>query len=215
MRISVAAMLRPMALPPMILASQSPRRVELLRQLVPNFGIVASHATESEDTALAPRRLCELNAERKALLVAERYPDYLVLGADTLVFLDNLSLGKPVDLDDARKMLGQLSGRVHEVITGVCLVHKAANRLRLFAEVTRVKFRILTPETIEDYLGRVYVLDKAGAYAAQDHGHLILDVVEGSFANVVGLPVEALRIALANWRQKASLAAPSGSASAS
>jgi len=194
-----SAMLPSMALPPMILASQSPRRVELLRQLVPQFGIVASHATESEDSSLGPRRLCELNAERKALLVAERYPDHLVLGADTVVFLDNLSLAKPADLDDARRMLGRLSGRVHEVITGVCLVHKSANRLRLFAEVTRVKFRTLTPEVIEDYLGRVHVLDKAGAYAAQDHGHLILDAMEGSLANVVGLPVESLRIALAHW----------------
>lgn len=191
-----------MVLPPLILASQSPRRVELLRQLVPEFGIVASHATESEDASLGPRRLCELNAQRKAMLVAERYPNHLILGADTLVFLDNEPLAKPVDLDHARRMLGQLSGRVHEVITGVCLLHQAANRLRLFAETTRVRFRNLTPESIDAYLAQVHVLDKAGAYAAQDHGHLILDTIEGSFSNVVGLPQESLRVALAQWGRK-------------
>ena len=185
--------------PPLILASQSPRRAELLRQIVPEFGVVASNATESEDRTLGPRRLCEFNAERKALVVAERYPDHLVLGADTLVFLGGEPLAKPIDLADARRMLGRLSGRVHEVITGVCLVHRSGNRMRLFAVSTRVKFRALTPDLIDEYLSHVQVLDKAGAYAAQDHGHLILEAVEGSFSNVVGLPVEALRIALAEW----------------
>ena len=191
-----------MNLPPLILASQSPRRVELLRQVIPEFGIVASYAAESEDSSLGSRRLCELNAERKALLVAERYPNHLILGADTLVFLDDRPLAKPTDLEDARQMLGRLSGRIHEVITGVCLVHKAANRLRLFAEVTRVKFQALNSSQIDDYLSRVHVLDKAGGYAAQEHGHLILDTVEGSFNNVVGLPIESLRVAFRQWHQK-------------
>lgn len=191
-----------MMLPPLILASQSPRRVDLLRQVVPEFGIVASFASESEDVTIGSRRLCELNAERKALLVAERYPEHLILGADTLVFLDDRPLAKPADLDEARTMLGRLSGRIHEVITGVCLMHKSANRLRLFSEVTRVKFQVLDPTRIEEYLARVHVLDKAGGYAAQDHGHLILDTVEGSFSNVVGLPIESLRIAFRQWPRK-------------
>jgi septum formation protein len=190
-----------MALPPLILASQSPRRIELLRPLVPEFDVIASHAEESEDGSLGPRRLCKLNAQRKALHVAERHPNHLVLGADTLVFLDDQPLAKPADLDEARRMLGRLSGRIHQVITGVCLVHQAARRLQVFAEVTRVRFRTLSPETIEDYLARVHVLDKAGAYAAQDHGHLILESVEGSFTNVVGLPQEALRRALEQWER--------------
>ncbi len=191
-----------MALPPFILASQSPRRAELLRQLVPTFEIVASAAAESEDPSVGPRLLCELNAETKAWVVADRFPDHLVLGADTLVFLDDQPLAKPADVDEARRMLGRLSGRVHEVITGVCLIHRSASRLHRFAEVTRVRFRTLTPEGIEHYLARVHVLDKAGAYAAQDHGHLILDTVEGSFTNVVGLPVEALGVALQKWERR-------------
>lgn len=188
--------------PPLILASQSPRRAELLRQILPEFGVVASEATESEDRTLGPRRLCEFNAERKAFLVAERYPHHLVLGADTLVFLDDDPLSKPADLVAARHMLFRLSGRIHEVITGVCLVHRSGNRIQLFSVATRVKFRTLTPELIDDYLARVHVLDKAGAYAAQDQGHLILETVEGSFTNVVGLPVDELRSALNEWSSK-------------
>ena len=188
-----------MLLPPLILASQSPRRVELLREIITDFGVVASNATESVDRTIGNRRLCEFNAERKALLVAERYPHHLVLGADTLVFLENDLLGKPTDLAHAHQMLERLSGRVHEVITGVCLVHRSGNKMRLFSVATHVKFRVLTSELIGHYLARVHVLDKAGAYAAQDHGHLILETIEGSFSNVVGLPVEAVRTALSEW----------------
>jgi septum formation protein len=186
-------------LPPLILASQSPRRVELLRQIIPEFHVAPSYATELHDLSLGTRRLCEVNAERKALSVAERYPDHLVLGADTLVFLDGDGLAKPADLDEAKTMLRRLSGRVHEVITGVCLVHQRAARMVLLAEVTHVKFLTLTDAAIGEYLRRVEVLDKAGAYAVQEHGDLIIERVEGSFSNVVGLPVEAVRRVLEHW----------------
>ena len=185
--------------PPIILASVSPRRRDLLRQIVPEFGIVDSFATELHDASMAPRRLCEVNAERKAWLVAERYPDHLVLGADTLVFLDDEPLGKPADLDEARRMLGRLSGRIHMVVTGVCLIHRSGARARLFSEATYVRFRVLTAEDIEEYLKLVPVLDKAGSYAIQHEGHRIVDLVEGSMSNVIGLPVEALRAALDQW----------------
>jgi septum formation protein len=188
-----------MNLPPLILASQSPRRVQLLRQIVPEFEIIPSDATELHDISLGARRLCEVNAQRKAFSVAERHPGHLVLGADTLVFLDDEPLGKPADLAEARAMLGRLAGRVHEVITGVCLTHQGASRVKLLAETTYVKFLPLTPAEIEDYLQRVHVLDKAGAYAVQEHGEWIVASVEGSFSNVVGLPVEAVRAALATW----------------
>jgi len=186
-------------LPPLILASQSPRRVELLRQIVPEFHVAPSYATELHDLSLGTRRLCELNAERKALAVAERHPDHLVLGADTLVFLDGDGLAKPADLGEAQAMLRRLSGRVHEVITGVCLVRQSEARMRLLAEVTYVKFRTLTDADITEYLRRVDVLDKAGAYAVQEHGDRLVERIEGSFSNVVGLPVEAVRQALAAW----------------
>lgn len=188
-----------MKLPPLILASQSPRRVQLLRELVAEFDVAPSYAAELHDLTLGPRRLCEVNAERKALSVAEQYPHHLVLGADTLVFLDGDGLAKPADLAEARIMLRRLSGRVHEVVTGVCLVHRAAAKLRFLADTTYVKFRELSEDDIGEYLRRVHVLDKAGAYAVQEHGELIIERFEGSYSNVVGLPVEAVRRALENW----------------
>ena len=96
----------------------------------------------------------------------------------------------------ARKFLGRLSGRVHEVVTGVCLFQREMGRMHLFSEATRVRFLPFGETVIEDYLARVQVLDKAGAYAIQEQGHLL---VEGSVSNVIGLPVEALRLALRKW----------------
>jgi septum formation protein len=192
-------------LPPVLLASRSPRRVELLRQILPGFETVPSNVTELEDASIGSRRLCELNAQRKALAMSERFPDHLVIGADTLVFLDGTPLAKPADLAEARAMLSRLSGRTHEVITGVCLVLARASRMRrstmvsLKAVVTYVRFRTLDAAAIDDYLGRVEVLDKAGAYAVQEHGERIVERIEGSLTNVVGLPMEALRNALERW----------------
>jgi septum formation protein len=185
-----------------VLASQSPRRRSLLLEILPQFNIVASEATELHDATLGPRRLCEVNAQRKAFAVAPLHPDHLVLGADTLVFLEGEPLGKPPDLAAAHAMLRRLSGRVHEVVTGVCLVHWGARRVRMFSDSTRVQFRALTDADIAEYLRRVPVLDKAGSYALQEEGHLIVDAVEGSHSNVVGLPVEAVRRALERWNEE-------------
>jgi septum formation protein len=188
-----------MSLPPFILASTSPRRRELLRQILDAFEVVGSLATELHDASLPPRHLCEVNAQRKAWEVAERHPDHLVLGADTLVFLDDEPLGKPADLNEARRTLTRLSGRIHSVITGVCLVHRRNNRMQTFAEVTHVQFKSLSTDVIEEYLREVPVLDKAGSYAIQQRGELLVERTEGSSSNVIGLPLEALRVALDRW----------------
>lgn len=185
--------------PPLILASQSPRRKELLRQILPEFDVVASQATELMDATLGPRRLCELNAGRKAEEVARRHPGHLVLGADTLVFLDDQPLGKPADLAEARRTLRRLAGRVHEVITGVCLIHREGARRQVFSSASRVRFRAFDDAVIGEYLAQVEVLDKAGAYAIQEKGSLLVEAVEGSVSNVIGLPVEDLRRALSAW----------------
>src|SRR5208282_5098775 len=181
-------------------ASASPRRAELLRQLQPEFQIVPSDATEIFDEQLSPQELCQLNAHRKARAVAKKISDALVLGADTLVFLDGEILGKPRDLSDARRMLAQLQGRTHQVVTGVSLIHLRGHRERTFAVSTDVTFRPLTAGQIDDYLARVNSLDKAGAYAIQEHGDLIVAEISGSFSNVVGLPVERLRAELSAWK---------------
>jgi septum formation protein len=180
-------------MPPLILASTSPRRAELLGQLKLEFKIVVSDATEVFDDQLSPLELCQLNAHRKARAVAKKIPDALVLGADTLVFLEREIFGKPGDLDEAKQMLAKLQGRTHQVVTGVSLIHLRAHRERLFAVSTDVKFHPLTTEQIGDYLAKINPLDKAGAYAIQEHGDEIVAEISGSYSNVVGLPLERLQ----------------------
>jgi septum formation protein len=180
-------------MPPLILASTSPRRAELLGQLKLEFKIVASDATEIFDDQLSPLELCQLNAHRKARAVAKKIPDALVLGADTLVFLGREIFGKPGDLNEAKQMLAKLQGRTHQVVTGVSLIHLRAHRERLFAVSTDVKFLPLTTEQISDYLAKINPLDKAGAYAIQEHGDKIVAEISGSYSNVVGLPLERLQ----------------------
>jgi septum formation protein len=187
-------------LPPLILASASPRRAELLRELKLNFKIVPSDAPEISDKHLSPRELCKINAHRKARAVAKKIPDDLVLGADTLVFLGRKIFGKPRDLADARRMLTQLQGRTHQVVTGVCLMHLRAHHERLFAVSTDVTFLPLTERQIGDYLSKINPLDKASAYAIQEHGDKIVAKISGSYSNVVGLPLEKLKEELAAWR---------------
>ncbi|HVU08912.1 MAG TPA: Maf family protein [Verrucomicrobiae bacterium] len=188
-----------MKLPPLILASASPRRAELLRQLKLDFQIIPGDAAEVFDKQLSPRELCQLNAHRKARAIAKKIPDALILGADTLVFLKNEIFGKPHDLIHARKMLSQLQGRTHQVVTGVSLIHLRTYRERLFAVGTDVIFRALTAAQIDDYLATMNPLDKAGAYAIQENGDKIIAEIAGSFSNVVGLPLEKLKEELDAW----------------
>lgn len=189
-----------MALPPLILASVSPRRSELLRQLGHEFVVVPSDATEAHHEELTAREICLLNAYRKARAVAKRYPDALVLGADTLVYLGTRLYGKPADLADAERMLSELQGQTHLVVTGVCLLHLRRHQQRLFADTTYVTFHRLETGAIRHYLEQIQPLDKAGAYAIQEHGELIVEKIDGSYSNVVGLPVEQLGHELANWK---------------
>ena len=190
-----------MKLPPLILASASPRRAELLRQLQPEFQIAPSDAAEIFDEHLSPRELCQLNAHRKARAVAKKIPDALVLGADTLVFLGSEILGKPHDPPEARRMLARLQGQTHQVVTGVSLIHLRGHRERLFAVSTDVTFRALTAGQIDEYLSKMNPLDKAGAYAIQEHGDLIVSEISGSYSNVVGLPMERVETELAAWTE--------------
>ena len=181
------------ALPRIILASASPRRAELLRELGLDFEVIPGHAEESQPQHLTPTEACLLNAYHKARVIAKKHPDALVVGADTEVVLGRRVFGKPRNMSDAHSMLADLSGRAHEVITGVCLVHLRHHVQQLFFERTIVKFRALESEDIVEYLEKINPLDKAGAYAIQEHGDEIVEAVEGSFSNVVGLPIERLR----------------------
>ena len=186
-------------LPPLILASASPRRAELLRLLKLDFRIIPSTATEVLDEQLSPFEVCQLNARRKARAVAKKNPDSLVIGADTLVFLDGEILGKPASRADAERMLTRLQGRTHQVVTGISLIHLRAHRERIFAVSTDVMFHPLDAGQIRDYLAKVNPLDKAGAYAIQEHGDLIISEMSGSYSNVIGLPVERLKGEIQSW----------------
>ena len=188
-----------MKLSPLILASASPRRAELLQQLNLKFEIIPGDAPEVFDEHLSPLELCQLNAHRKARAVAKKIPDALVLGADTLVFLDHEIFGKPKDLEEAKKMLSKLQGQTHQVVTGVSLIHLRAHRERIFAASTDVTFHPLDEKQIDDYLQKINPLDKAGAYAIQEHGEKIVAKIYGSFSNVVGLPLERLKTELEMW----------------
>jgi septum formation protein len=163
------------------------------------FEVVPSDAVEIYDEQLSPYELCQLNAHRKARVVAKKHPDALVLGADTLVFLEREIFGKPRDTDEAREMLSRLQGETHQVVTGVSLTHLRDHREKIFAVGTDVTFHSLGTEQIRDYLGRINPLDKAGAYAIQEFGEKIIAEISGSYSNVVGLPVEKLREVLAAW----------------
>ncbi len=176
-----------------ILASASPRRAELLHELGIDFEVLPGHADESQPEHLTPTEACLLNAYHKARIVAKKHPDAVVIGADTEVVLGQRVFGKPRDRDDAERMLMELESKSHQVITGVCLLHLRAHRQKLFTDQTIVTFRSLGADEIVDYLDKINPLDKAGAYAIQEHGDMIVEHVDGSYSNVVGLPVERLR----------------------
>ena len=186
-------------LPPLVLASASPRREELLHGAKFEFRVMPAQVQEVHQEQLTAAELCQINAYRKARAVAKKVPDALVLAADTLVHLETALFGKPEDLDEAYQMLAQLQGRTHHVVTGICLLQLRNHRQQVFADTTAVTFRPLDAAKIRDYIGRVNPLDKAGAYAIQEEGDLIVEKISGSYSNVVGLPVEMLREKLSSW----------------
>lgn len=159
------------------------------------FEVVASPAEEIHDPTMKPDALCEHNATLKAAAIAALRPDATVIGSDTLVFIDDMPLGKPVDLDDARSMLRRLSARTHRVCTGVCVIDPGGE-MNVFHDTTEVTFLALDEATIDQYLSLVNPLDKAGAYGIQESGDLIVAGITGSFENVMGLPVEKVVAAL-------------------
>ena len=188
-----------MPLPPLILASASPRRAELLKELELQFRVVPSDALELQGDQLTAGELAQVNAYRKAWRVAGQIPEALVIGADTLVYLGLQLFGKPHDLSEAREMLLALQGQTHQVVTGVCLMHRQSQRQRVFADSTAVRFKPLDGQQIDRYLASMNPLDKAGGYAIQERGELLVAEIAGSYSNVVGLPLERLRAELAKW----------------
>src|SRR5437899_1836829 len=185
--------------PSLILASESPRRAELLRQVGVEFKTVASTADEIHHEQLTAREVAQINDYRKARTVGKKFPDALVLGADTVVHIGSAMFGKPKDLEQAYEMLEHLQGKTHEVVTAVCLLNLRQHRQRIFTDSTQVTFHKLDSVKIRRYLTKVNPLDKAGTYAIQEEGDLLVERIAGSYTNVVGLPIEKLRGQLADF----------------
>jgi septum formation protein len=178
--------------PLLILASASPRRAELLRQLGAAFEIAPAEVREVEGETLSAGETARINAWRKACAAAKQHPDALVLGVDTVVALETALFGKPATLEEAERTLMALQGKTHRVLTGVCLLHVRGRRQRIFLDETLVTFRPLTREQIRQYHAQVNPLDKAGAYGIQEKGEMLVAAVAGSVSNVIGLPLERL-----------------------
>jgi septum formation protein len=171
-----------------ILASNSPRRRDLLAEAGYEFEVIVPAVSETASAHLSLRELTIANATRKGLAVSHLHPRRIVLAADTLVALEGEVIGKPRDLTHARVILRRLSGRTHDVCTGVCIVD--SQRKISFAEISQVRFHKLNESDITNYFRVVNPIDKAGAYGAQAAGRSIIASIKGSFTNVIGLPME-------------------------
>lgn len=180
--------------PRLILASSSPRRKMLLQQIGLTFDVIVSHIDERLDHDLPPERIAEQLAFEKAQAVAASCENALILGADTIVVDEQHILGKPTDKADAFRMLSHLSGKTHQVITGLALISTAHSPYHILMrhETTDVKFAHLTPRDIERYIDTGEPLDKAGAYGIQGKGAMFVEWIHGCYNNVVGLPLYLL-----------------------
>lgn len=180
----------------LILASSSPRRAELLKQIGLDFEIRAGNVDETPLPGLSPPELVRYLAEKKAAAVARQLNDGIVIAADTVVVWQGLLLGKPLDEDDAFAMLSRLQGSVHEVFTGIALAGARSGKSLVGHEQTRVFFRAIGEDEIRRYIAGGEPLDKAGAYGAQGRGAVFIKRLEGCYTNVVGLPLARLSLML-------------------
>lgn len=183
---------------PLILASKSPRRQELLAAMDLQFQVLLKDVDESYPEGMNPAEIAIYISEKKALAFTEERTDHLVITADTIVAYNGEILGKPEDAAHAREMLRKLSGTKHEVYTGVSLAH--GSKMESFADMTEVFFKIVTAGQIEHYITNYHPFDKAGSYGIQDWiGFIAVEKIIGSYTNVMGLPTEKLYTALSNF----------------
>ena len=184
----------------LILASASPRRSTMLREMKIAFDIVPSSFIEPPHiNGQSPRNYVKTNARGKALQVAANLSEGIVIGADTVVVHCGRVLGKPASMDEALRFLHMLNGGTHEVLSGVCINDAHSGRILVEAEKTKVTFRNLSAHAIESYLQRINPLDKAGAYAIQAYGSLIVERITGCYYNVVGFPLARIEKMLMQW----------------
>jgi septum formation protein len=180
-----------------ILASKSPRRKQLLALCGVDFKVREANVNEILDESLSKVEAIEQLALHKAQTISKHHPDALVIGADTIVLVDDEVLGKPTDIEDAKAMLWKLSGRTHQVITGVCMMD--SEKIRTFSSVVEVDFCVLDEKEIEDYANSGEPMDKAGAYGIQGGAAPFILSIRGDYYAVMGLPVSKVYDHLKNW----------------
>lgn len=175
-----------------VLASGSPRRKDLLEAAGYEFVVDVPEVVEIEDPAIEIRELTAINAKLKADAVVKKHPGSVVIAADTLVLFQGEALGKPADMTEAAQMLARLNGNSHQVYTAVCLLEADTLKTLEFDVATEVTFKKLSDDQMRKYHSLIDPLDKAGSYAAQEHGELIIEKSVGSSTNVIGLPMDEL-----------------------
>ncbi|UPA29853.1 Maf family protein [Terrisporobacter glycolicus] len=175
-----------------ILASKSPRRREILENTKVRFSVKESQVDEIIKANESPKETVMRLAYEKALDVANNNEESLVIGADTIVVINNLILGKPKNEEEAYDMIKLLSGKTHYVITGFALINLSLNKKVIDCEVSQVTFKELSEECIKDYLNTKESLDKAGAYGIQGYGGLLVNNIQGDYFNIVGLPISKI-----------------------
>lgn len=177
----------------LILASQSPRRQQLMTEAGYTFSVVAANVDETNPEGMPGKLVPEFLAHKKAIAISEKFPDAVILAADTIVLLGNELLGdeilgKPIDSEDAIAMLQRLSGKMHRVVTGVCIINKS--KIQKFSATTEVYFRPLSLDQIQYYITKYKPFDKAGSYAIQEWiGMVGIEKIHGDYYNVMGLPI--------------------------
>ena len=172
-----------------ILASKSPRRENILKQIGIDFEIIPSNICENAELNLSPRKFVQYWSGKKAKVISKNNKDKIVIGADTIVYFKGKIIGKPKDKEESYKMLNNLSGKTHKVFTGVSIVYEEKNILRTFCQMTKVTVRDIPKNDILYYIDNYYTLDKAGSYGIQDWFSIWIKKIDGCYYNVMGLPL--------------------------
>ena len=172
-----------------ILASKSPRRVSILNKIGLKFEIIPSNISENINLDLSPKYLAEYLSKKKVKKVSEAHKNKIIIGADTIVYLDETIFGKPRDIDENYKMLRSLSGKTHNVVTGVSIAHKNKGIQKTFSQITKVTFGKIPSDEIKYYIDNYSTLDKSGGYGIQDWFSVWIKKIDGCYYNVMGLPL--------------------------
>ena len=178
-----------MAKVPIILASKSPRRQSLLKKIGLNFKVIPSNISENLDLNLSPKYLAEHLSNKKANKIAKMHQNKIIIAADTIVYIDNTIFGKPRDKKENYNMLKSISGKIHNVVTGVSIVHKNKNIQKTFSQITKVTVRSIPKSELLYYINNFSTLDKAGGYGIQDWFSVWIKKINGCYYNVMGLPL--------------------------